>query len=218
MKETELYQPLKDYFHSLDYEVYSEVLNNDVPTGLAYADVVLKYNNIITVIEMKKTLNFDLLEQCFRWRGVANYTYAAIPQPNRQVHSFAEKVLKDYGIGLLLVDINSDNIFEEVKPRLYRRICSDWSKYLTEGHKDNIGGQTAGGWITPYSQTIDDIKWSLRHYGAMTLDEILEKCITHYMHPKQGVYNALKNIETDWCESFKKNGKTYFRIKEGVNV
>lgn len=225
MKETDLFEPIKKYFLNRECEVFSEVLG---PHGSNRADIVVRQQNLITVVEMKTTLSLDLLEQADRWLPCAHRVYIATPKPKTwHVNGYVEKCLKRDGIGLLQVDFFQDKwyaqepiILERVKPKIHRKIINRWDKLLTEGHKNSIpGGSKGGGYITPYKTTIDSVKRCLRlKKNGASLDDIVKVVDTHYSNPKQGLYQALTKWEIDWCESFIVDRKIHFKIKEGVKI
>lgn len=227
MKETDLFEPVKGYFLERGYEVFSEVL-----VYSWRADVVAKQGNIITVIELKTKMSLDLLEQASRWLYHAHYVYCCIPKPKHyHLNSYARKCLIRDGIGLLTVDFdghyidldydfeedfNKPFVREEFSPKLNRKICTNWSLFLTEEHKITLpGGSKGGGYITPYKRTMEEVRRILKSYPTgISLDDLVEKCINnHYANKKWGLYQALTKYETAWCESFKMNGKTFFRLK-----
>lgn len=228
IKETDLFNPIKDYFESRDCEVYSEVLFGQ---GGRRADIVVKQNNIVSVIEMKTSLSLDLLEQANRWLGYAHYVYIAVPMPkDRHINEYAKKCLLNDGIGILLVDFRKNHYYYDngsipmvsnhIKPKLHRRIINRWDKYLTESHKNTLpGGTKGGGYITPYKITINGVKRCLKiHSEGLSLNELCEKVQTHYSNPKQGLYNALTSFETDWCETYINGRNRYFKIRQGVKI
>lgn len=195
---------------------------------------MIRDKNIITVIELKTSLSLDLLEQCYKWLGKAHYVYACVPESkNFKINSYASRCMKRDGIGLLNVSFynqrtvrlfnkySSDTynlayVMERIKPKLYRRIAISWKEYLTEEHKNTLpGGTNGGGYITPYSQMIDCVKRAIEaEPEGIEFARLVHYANDHYAHPKQGLMQALKKFESDWCEVFKKNRVTYCRIKQ----
>lgn len=206
-------------------------------------DIVARQKNIIVVVELKTRLCFDLLEQATNWLYRAHYVYCAVPKPkNFRINPYAKKCLEREGIGLLTVDFesgywdydfdyydldyynvnyikefNKPLVKEVIKPKLFRKIALDWSRFLTEEHKSTIpGGSNGGGYITPYKRTMEEVKRILsRHPEGVSLEDLVRMCkANHYMNKKWGLYQALTRYETKWCEAFKQNGRTFFRLKK----
>lgn len=232
LKETDMFLPIKNYFLEKDCEVFSEVLSEH---SSRRADVVVRQDKIITVIEMKTTLSMDLLEQANRWLYKANYVYIAIPHPkDGHINEYARKCLRRDGIGILTVDFRYAKYYmssiEEMgilvpvteisNPKLFRRVKTNWDKCLTEEHKNTlIGGSKGGGYITPYSTTISAVKRCLKyHPEGVSLNDIVQKVQTHYCNPKQGLFKALTVFEDDWCDTYTVGRTRYFKIREGVKI
>jgi hypothetical protein len=222
MQEQDLFDPIKGWLEEKGYEVYAEV---EMPFGRA--DVVGKNHPAYCVVEMKTSLNLEVISQAIRWRGLFHYIYIAIPRRKRRVPSFANKILHDNRIGLLEVD--GDYVRTAV-PARYNRPYYPYSKkvnnYLYEEQKTWVkGGSNGGGYVTPYKITMSRIKEYLKRErywyngikkedgGWRTINEILEYCETHYQNPKSSLAKALQDFENDWCESKKENGKLFFRHK-----
>jgi len=228
IKETDLFDPIKQYFESRGFEVYSEVLAGQ---GTRRADVVIRHGSVVSVIEMKTTLSLDLLEQANRWISRAHYVYIAIPMPkNRRINEYARKCLSRDGIGVLLVDCRQNDfyydngdeymIWTDLKPKIHRKIVNHWDKYLTEAHKTSIpGGSKGGGYITPYKTTIDGVKRCLKnHPEGIELNQLILMVQTHYANPKNGLYQALTSFESDWCETYVEDRKRCFKIRKGAII
>lgn len=96
--ERELYEPLRQHLTGCGFEVRSEVNK---------CDLVAKKPGLLVIVEMKRHLSFDLLEQAVERQSYADAVYVCIPKPP----GFKEdknwrsklKVLKRLGLGLLLV-------------------------------------------------------------------------------------------------------------------
>lgn len=225
MKETDLFQPVKQWLEDGGHTVYSEVSHSLY--GGRRADIVAVHGSIYTVVELKTSLSLDLIEQAYSWKKDAHYVYVCTPMPKGSTNRFAEKLLRQYGIGLLQVVFNKDARFTYVHqegycvPRINRRVTGDLQKAVTEYHKNNPpGGSQAGGYVTAYKITMMHVKeylemqkWRRNPNGWVTINEILDNVTTHYSSPKQSLSKALMSFEQEWCESQKVNGKLMFRMK-----
>jgi len=72
--EEDLYAPVKNYLTKLGYDVKGEVQNCDV--------TALKGETLL-VVEMKKTLNLDVILQAALRQRVADIVYIAVPKKGR---------------------------------------------------------------------------------------------------------------------------------------
>ena len=222
-KERDLYFPLKEFFESDGFEVFAEV-----PCYGATADIVARKNNIYVVVEMKTSLNLKLIEQVFNWRTKAHFIYAAVPQ-RTEITLFARQLLENVGIGLLVLDIDNtlgdpycSRIHKMARSKLYRGpLTVKWEQHIISEHSQNIAGvQHADIRFNRYRLMMDHVKHLLKVYkDGLSIDDIAAGIDTYYVNPKQGLYNALKAYESEWCEPFKIPGdrKTYFHLKTKDN-
>lgn len=74
IKESDLYQPIKDYLDSLGYDTKGEVKDCDI--------TAIKDGELI-VVELKKGFTIELLYQAIERQKIADSVYVAIPLPKR---------------------------------------------------------------------------------------------------------------------------------------
>ena len=74
IKESDLYQPIKDYLDSLGYDTKGEVKDCDI--------TAIKDDELI-VVELKKGFTIELLYQAIERQKIADSVYVAIPLPKR---------------------------------------------------------------------------------------------------------------------------------------
>lgn len=221
MKETDLFQPVKDFFEASGYTVYAEV-----ECGPGRADVVAVNGPVSVVVEMKTTLSLEVFLQALRWKGFANFVYIAVPKPKRAHGRDVDDLLHREGIGLLYVDgfregLPSAEPERYPRPKFMRRISLALMRALKEEHKTwAAGGSDRGGHVTDYKLMVERVKRYLQGVrnwdGWAPLSLILEHCETHYANPKQSLAKALMTIEASWCEVKKESGKLHFRYKRGT--
>lgn len=70
MKETDLFEPVKNWLSEKGWEVFAEVSG-----GMGIADIVGKQHPLYCVVEMKTSLSHDVIDQAIRWYGSAQYIY-----------------------------------------------------------------------------------------------------------------------------------------------
>ena len=115
MLEKDLFEPIKYFFESMDYEVKAEV---------NHMDVVIKKEEQFTAIELKTVLNITVIAQAVKRQSIVDTVYIAIPIPTKKVLSsktMKDKiaVLKRLSIGLLFVDLNNNHVDIHLEPLVY---------------------------------------------------------------------------------------------------
>ena len=101
MKETELYEPIKNYLLKEGYKVQAEVKN---------CDIACLYENKLIVIEMKKSFNLKLLYQAMNRKAFADKVFVAINRPKnfrKKETKHMLKILEAMDIGLITVALDS---------------------------------------------------------------------------------------------------------------
>lgn len=212
MKEIDLFEPIKKQLIEIGCdEIYAEVLNRDV---------VAFMGNRTIIVELKKQLNFKVIEQAIEGRKRADYTFVAVPFPKTPHSKLAIQLLKENGIGLIyLLDTTYTGMVASFKFWGSRnKRPDDIKKHIKPHHTRTIGGSKGGEGPTEYSDMIDDIKRFMRRTNKwVSVDEILENASTigvYYKRPKESIMTTLKaNWNTGWCERSIINRKTHFRYK-----
>jgi len=202
-KESEASIALKfiKYFEDNNYEVYKEVgvWGNII-------DFVAVSGCIKIAVEVKTSLNFKVIEQAYRNLKYFNYSYIAVPLSHNH---FAEKICKDYGIGILYLMRGGDRfgsmILEDVKPKLNRKRSP---VKLCEYMKNSVAG-SQNNRITPFRNTITEIVHFLECNGRKY---DFKKCMDNVQHHYNTISSAKANIY-QWC----KNGViTEFSVEKGI--
>lgn len=96
MRETDLFQPVRQYLLHQGYDVSAEVKD---------CDVVATRGAELIVIELKTTANIRLLIQAVERQKVTPSVYVALPEPGRRNSHFrgVEHLLRRLGLGLMTV-------------------------------------------------------------------------------------------------------------------
>jgi len=166
MKETELAEKFIDYFS--DFEIYKEV------PAAGIIDFVVKNGIISMAVEVKLSLNFEVIEQANKNKYYCDYSYVAVPSTKRL--SFAYDICSMLGIGVLAYA--NYGISEIVKPIRNRR-----NKFFKLKLEDYMKRSVAGSQndrITPFKVTIENMtKYISRHPGC-TLKECLDNIDFHW--------------------------------------
>ncbi len=154
MKESDLYLPLKQYLESQNYEVKGEVCDCDV--------VAIKENEPPVIVELKLTLNLDVLLQGVDRLTLSSLIYIGIPyecKSFKKRRKLALKLLKMLGFGLILIDSTKDKVEVLLDPSEYkpRKVKQKKEKLLGEFQSrvgdPNLGGMASKkGVLTSYRQ------------------------------------------------------------------
>lgn len=197
MKEEELAKHFVDFFS--DHDVYQEV-----PAG-GIIDIVAVNGIILTAIEVKTSLNIDVIEQAVRNKIYAHYSYVAVPEPKRRFFGFATRICENYGIGIL--SWNGLRVNEHCRPKLNRSIhkiiLADWQK------RSNAGCQT--GRMTAFKATIEEIEQKLKwHKGKYPIRDTFKEIGHHY----SGISSAQSSV----CNMIRQGIITSFTYEKGFFI
>jgi hypothetical protein len=178
MKESDLYPPLKIFLEAQGYEVKGEVGACDI--------VAVRNKEEPIIIELKLTLNLDVILQAVDRLNMSSTTYIGIPKLKRASHKKRLRVLKllrMIGVGLILIDPsrkrNGVEITIDPTPYKPRKSAYKRKQLLGEFHSrigdPNLGGSsTKKGRTTAYRQKAIRIAIFLEKNGK-TKASILSK-------------------------------------------
>ena len=77
MQETDLYQPVKDFFEAEGYEVKAEINGCDV--------VAIKDDAPTVIVELKTTFSLELVLQGIDRQKLSDDVYLAVPKPDTPI-------------------------------------------------------------------------------------------------------------------------------------
>ncbi len=173
--EVDLYKPVKEYFTHQGYDVYGEV--NE-------CDIAAVKNQELVLIELKLTLNIDLLVQAAKRQRLTNHVYVAIPKPKI---SFRSKKWRDschlvrrLELGLIIVSFLEDDAQAEIvfhptsfdRKNSMQRSKKKRKAMLTEieGRLGdyNVGGSSQTKIMTAYKESCIHIACCLLHLGPLS--------------------------------------------------
>ncbi|MEM6568203.1 MAG: DUF2161 family putative PD-(D/E)XK-type phosphodiesterase [Planctomycetota bacterium] len=159
MRETDLYAPVKAYLEGQGYTVRAEVEDCDV--------VARRGDEPLVVVELKKTLNLELILQGVDRQKATDAVYVAVPDDRRVKsktllrRSYREvlRLVKLLGLGLIVVEFRARSTKVDVvvdpapykprkSPRKRRRLLREFEA-LSGDH--NVGG-SRGARVTAYRQ------------------------------------------------------------------
>lgn len=169
MAETALYEPVKQLFLSMGYDVKAEVGDCDVLAVSPSGDTV--------AVELKLHLNLDVIVQAALRQKMVDAAYIAVPSP-RRAHlkrwQNISHVLRRLSIGLITVKADGAKITFEAKPldigASLRRARGQRDKLLREfegRHGDENVGGTRGKTMTVYREQALLLAALSEKYGAI---------------------------------------------------
>lgn len=173
-REEDLYRPIYEYLCKLDYTVRSEV---------NHCDIAAVKGDRLLVVEMKKSLNLEVILQAVLRQKVADIVYVAVSKPGKDLFSKRWKnlsyLLKRLQLGLMVVSLKEDCSFVEVvfEPAPFDMINSkkkskkkkqELIKEFDARYGDfNIGGSTGKKLMTAYREMAVHIACCLIKYGPL---------------------------------------------------
>jgi hypothetical protein len=179
--EVDLYKPVKDYFTQQGYDVYGEVNECDVAAVKAQE---------LVLIELKLTLNIDLLVQAAKRQRLTNEVYIAIPKPKMNFRSKKWKeichLVRRLELGLIIVSFlekegRAEVVFHPAsfdRKKSMQRSKKKRINMLTEMEgrlKDfNIGGSSQTKIMTAYKENCIHIACCLLQSGPSSPKNLRE--------------------------------------------
>lgn len=179
--ESDLYEPVEQYFMHLGYEVHAEV--ND-------CDVVATKDDELIIIELKQTINMALLIQATKRQRLTHDVYIAIPKPTYSLRSRRFRdlshLLRRLEIGLLFVSFKKDLGSIEVihEPKVFSRARSMsqssrrreqvWKEVNGRSQNNNVGGSHQVKIHTAYKENVIYIACCLAHFGPCSPKKLRE--------------------------------------------
>ena len=173
MLEKDMYLSIKNHLVKLGFEVKAEVLDTDI--------TALK-EDLVIIIEMKKTLNTTLIFQGTKGQRISDYVYLAIVKPTNKIlrsKRFREKlhIVRKLQLGLIFVNLNKNVVEIHLDPMSYtmkknkikkRKLLKEFSQRYTAF---NTGGVTNTKIITAYRERALMIAYHLQD-GPLPVKEI----------------------------------------------
>lgn len=197
-KETDLAKCIVGWLKEQNWDVWQEVqFDSFGPVN----DIYAMKGKISWAIECKLTLNLKVIEQAYNSKAIIK----TIAIPYRNYSTFAIKVCKDYGIGVITVS-NSGNI--NYHPGKLNRQNYRSSNRIAERLKKIpqdycIAGSKSGHW-TPYKNTIDSVKKYIKSHQGCSFKDIMNNLDHHHYASdstaKACIRKDLQKFESKWCK------------------
>ncbi len=227
MKESDLFEPIKQYFTNQNYEVDGEILNCDL--------VACRVNEIV-IVELKKTFSLKLVQQAIDRQQITSKVYVAIPKPQHVNYRELEKqvyLCKRLGIGLIYVDLSWRNEIKiMLEPRMKINIMKYRVKYLMQEFMDRKIKNTTGGVVglehyTAYFQKNIELACILEKEKSCSLKTIRDKynfkntSIVYqdfyklFQREEQGIYSLSEKGYEELHSKKNKEVYEFYRLVEG---
>ncbi|WP_201716039.1 DUF2161 domain-containing phosphodiesterase [Rossellomorea arthrocnemi] len=174
LKESDLYQPIQKHFYKQGYQVNGEV--ND-------CDLTAMKEDELVIVELKLTLNVELLIQATKRQRLTDFVYIAIPKPKRprlKRWNDVRHLIRRLELGLITVSFTAKNpkldfvihpeAFDRKKSmKNSKRKRAALVKEIEGRSADyNIGGSNKTKIMTAYKESCIHIACCLETYGPMS--------------------------------------------------
>ena len=197
--EVELARPVVAWLRDQGWEVYQEVQYKD---NSPVADIVAKQGKILWVVEVKRSLTFDLIAQAEKWRGFAHLVSVAVPSVIRDGandgRGMAQRVLAWLGIGLINVsrwEMSTERFSVNVviSAGLNRKITNWLAVGLREKQKTFAeAGNAVGLRWSPFAETCRQILGVVENNPGIGTKELIGKITFHYADENSARTNIVK--------------------------
>jgi len=179
--EEDLYAPIRDYLTEEGYTVKGEVGHCDV--------MAVKHEDVL-VVEMKKTLNLEVILQASVRQRLTDRVYIAVPKKSKVLFTKRWKnicyLLRRLELGLFLVSFRGERAFveEAITPQPFDRNLSKRTSTrkkkavlneFSKRHGDyNTGGCTGKKLVTVYREQAIHIGALIGKYGDLSPKRLKE--------------------------------------------
>lgn len=199
MKETDMYDALKEHFEEQGFTVRSEV--RDI-------DVVAMKEGLLLGIEMKRGLTMELLVQGALRQKTCDLVYLAVPRPKRVKKDRNMMnmlyLLRRLEMGLLYVDVEKNAVMEVCEPSFYdldkgkRAKLKEKTRILKEAGKRSLDGNKGGSrgkrLLTAYREDSLRAAALIRIRGVISPRELKALGINHTLLSRN-YYNWFQKVE-----------------------
>ncbi len=209
--EADIARPIVAWLRDHRWEVYQEV-----SYGGKCADIVATLGSLVMVVEVKKSLGLEVIEQAVFWTSRAHYVYVAVPRIKSRSHQLLNKILDWQGLGLLEVDarrsgnLNATDVVQRAAPPLHRKArVKKLRAVLTEDHKTYAEAGNGSKHWTPFLATCRTLLQAVTAEPGITMKRFLDVQTTHYASKSSARSNIVRWIEAGVIEGLRieKKGK-----------
>ena len=180
-KEEDLYLPVKKLLEQGGYEVKAEV---------GSCDVIAKRGETVVAVELKKTLNLDVILQATLMQKTSDLSFVAVPKPsqkyfNKRFNNICH-LLRRLELGLILVTQTKKELYADIfiEPVPFERDASIrkakkrklmlLNEFKERSGDYNVGGSARKKRITAYRERAIQIAVLLSKNGPMSTKTLRE--------------------------------------------
>lgn len=223
--ETVLAEAVIRWLKADGWDVYQEI---ETEQGGPRADIVAVKDEVVWVIEVKRSLTFDLLGQASRWKFYAHRVSVAVPGRKRFQREdgarrygmmIAERTIRAEGIGLIRLEYSYPNPMEVaawggIKPK-DREDAPDSPvllQTLTPAHKDfAAAGNATGKRLTKFGMTAIRVLEAVKAAPGHTVKDVVAVIDHHYASDRGAAHGIRSGIKSGWIEGVRieASGKEY---------
>jgi len=206
-KETEVAAPVVAWLRESGWDVYQEV-----ECRVRRADIVARRGRLVWVIEVKRSLDLNLMTQGRGWIGLAHMVSLAYPRRrNSRTADAAKHYASMDGLGLVEVfrtwklrdggrDVAVLRVEEMARPAMNRRARPKFR--LTEAHQTYAeAGNADGRFWSPFKETCTAVAAVVSEHPGLTIREVVDR-VDHHYASKQSARGSLLT----WARSGKLDG------------
>lgn len=174
LKESDLYQPIQKHFHKQGYQVNGEVNDCDL-TAMKEGELV--------IVELKLSLNVELLIQATKRQRLTDLVYIAIPKPKRlrsKRWNDVRHLVRRLELGLITVSFTTKtpklDFVTHPEPFDRKKVMRNSKKKRAALVKEidgrsadyNVGGSNKTKIMTAYKESCIHIACCLEKHGPMS--------------------------------------------------
>ena len=172
--ETDIAKPAVVLLESMGFDVYQEV-----PYG-SRADIVAIKNRIVCVVEVKKSLSFEVIAQARHWvrHCLAHWVFVAVPKAKASDgRTLAYSLCEQLGIGV--IEVGAHKTWIRSYPKLSKRVSTRLKDAVRPEHKTFAMAGSKGSFWSPWRESVERLRKDVeREPGRLIIDVL--KCITHH--------------------------------------
>jgi len=209
-KETDVAEPVVLWLQRQGWEVFQEVSVG----GGRRADIVARKDGLLWIVEVKTTLNLEIMGQAAEWKGWAHRVNFAVPsRSGRKRYAWRHGGLQNrplkvvravhqvYGVGCIMVRMQgrvanpADRVHESFAPEPVDspRLADYVSRSLFEEQKTFAKAGSSGEFWTAFKGTAKRMaEYVALHHGC-TIREVVDSIETHY-HSKASARSQLLRL------------------------
>ncbi len=176
MKESDLFEPVKNYLKANGYKVRAEVKN---------CDITATKNDELIIIELKLNANLQLFIQATDRQRITDSVYVAIPKPSLRSKKHWKgilHILRRLELGLIFVDVDNpvnpvEIVFHPIefqRKKISKRKKAILKEIENRSQNLNVGGSNKKKIVTAYKENAIQIAVYLKELAPASPKKLRE--------------------------------------------